>query len=410
VSPDPYDLFLVALGVAILLAAVLPRVLAERPLSLPIVHLALGAAAFALIRDLPTPDPLAGDAVVERLSEVVVVISLMGAGLRLDRKVGWRSWEMTWRLLAIGMPLTIAAVALLGWVVLGLAPAAALLLGAVLAPTDPVLASDVQVEGPGEGDDEDDEVRSTLTAEAGLNDGLAFPFTNLAIAVAAGGSWFGGWLLEDVVLKLTVGVVVGVVGGRALAWLAFRSPPATSLARSADGIVALGATLAVYGVAEVAHGYGFLSVFVAALVLRAAEQQHELHSVLHDFADALERVGSVVLLLLLGGAVARGALGPLGVDGALVALALVLVVRPLAGWLALLGGRPSRRERAVVAIFGIRGMGSVYYLAHATGQAGFPEADRLWAVTLAAIVASVVLHGATAGAALWRTDLERART
>lgn len=409
-SPDPYDLFLAALGVAVLLAAVLPRLVAERPLSMPIVHLAVGAAAFGLISDLPTPDPLAGDAVVERLSEVVVIISLMGAGLRLDRRIGWQRWSLTWRLLAIAMPLTIAGMALLGWWVLGLAPAGALLLGSVLAPTDPVLASDVQVEGPGEGDDEDDEVRHTLTAEAGLNDGLAFPFTNLAIAMAVGGSWFGGWVVEDVVVKLAVGLVVGLVGGRALAWLAFRSPPSTSLARSADGIVALGATLAVYGVAEMAHGYGFLSVFVAALVLRAAEEDHELHTVLHDFADGLERVGSVVLLLLLGGAVARGALAPLGVDGALVALALVLVVRPLAGWVSLLGSGRARHERATIAVFGIRGMGSVYYLAHATGQTDLADADRLWAVTLAAIVVSVVVHGATAGAALWRADLERAAT
>jgi sodium/hydrogen antiporter len=408
VSPDPYDLFLAALGLAVLAAAALPRFLSGRPVSLPIVHLALGALAFWIIDDLPTPDPVGGDALVERLSEFVVIISLMGAGLRLDRRVGWRSWALTWRLLGIAMPLSIAATALLGWAGLGLGAASALLLGAVMAPTDPVLASDVQVKGPGKGDDEDDEVRSTLTAEAGLNDGLAFPFTNLAIAVAVGGSWFTGWVLEDVVLKLLVGLVIGILGGRALAWVTFRSTGPHALARSADGIVALGATLIVYAAAEVAHGYGFLSVFVAALVLRDAERGHEYHEVLHEFDDALERIGSVILLLLLGGAVVRGALEPLGVAGGLVALALVVVVRPVAGWVSLIGTSPSRHERAVIAVFGIRGMGSVYYLAHATGQADFEQADLLWAVTLAAIVASIVLHGITAGAALWRADVERA--
>lgn len=406
-SPDPYDLLLGALGIAILAAAALPRVLTGRPLSLPIVHLAMGAAAFALIRDLPTPDPLAGDAILERLSELVVIISLMGAGLRLDRRIGWRRWALTWRLLAIAMPLSIAATALLGWAALGLTPAAALLLGAVMAPTDPVLASDVQVEGPGQGDDEDDEVRSTLTSEAGLNDALAFPFTNLAIAVAVGGPWLTGWVVEDVVVKLVVGLLVGVVGGRLLQVATFRAAPTAALARTADGIVALGATLAVYGVAEAAHGYGFLSVFVAALVLRDGERGHEYHEVLHAFTDGLERLGSIVLLLLLGGAVVRGALGPLGWGGAAVALALVLVVRPVAGWVSLLGASPSRHERAVIAVYGIRGMGSVYYLAHATGQADFAGADRLWAITLAAIVLSIVLHGATAGLALWRADLAR---
>jgi NhaP-type Na+/H+ or K+/H+ antiporter len=408
VSPDPYDLFLAALGIAVLSAAALPRFLRGRPLSIPIVHLALGAAAFALIDDLPTPDPLAGDAIVERITELVVIVSLMGAGLRLDRRVGWRRWALTWRLLGIAMPLSIAATALLGWAGLGLGAASALLLGAVMAPTDPVLASDVQVQGPGEGDDEDDEVRSTLTAEAGLNDALGFPFTNLAIAVAAGGSWFGGWVVEDVVVKLVVGLVMGLLGGRALAWVTFRSTGPHALARSADGIVALGATLAVYAVAEVAHGYGFLSVFVAALVFRDAERGHEYHEVLHEFDDALERIGSIILLLLLGGAVVRGALEPLGLDGALVALALVLVVRPLAGWISLLGCGPSRHQRLIVAAFGIRGMGSLYYLAYATGHARFDDADKLWAVVLATIVASILLHGITAGAALWRADVERA--
>ena len=406
-SPDPYDLFLGALGIAVLAAAALPRLLAARPLSVPIVHLLLGGLAFWLIDDLPTPDPVAEDAIVERLSELVVIVSLMGAGLRLDRRIGWRSWGLTWRLLAVAMPLTIAATALLGWAALGLGAAGALLLGAVMAPTDPVLASDVQVQGPGEGDDEDDEVRTTLTSEAGLNDALAFPFTNLAIAVAAGGAWFGGWVLEDVVVKLVVGILAGLVGGKVLQWFTFRSPPATSFARSADGVVAFGATLAVYAVAEVAHGYGFLSVFVAALVLRDAERDHEYHEVLHEFSDGLERLGAVVLLLLLGGAVVRGALEPLGWEGVLVALAVVLVVRPLAGWISLVGSAPSRHERAVIAAYGIRGMGSVYYLAHATAQADFAQADLLWAVTLTTIVLSIVLHGATASLALWQADVAR---
>ena len=404
-TPDPYDLFLAALGLAVLAAAALPSVLESRPLSLPIVHLALGAAAFALIDQLPTPNPVGEDQVVERLTELIVIISLMGAGLRLDRRLGWRRWALTWRLLAIAMPLSIAGAALLGWAALGLAPASALLLGAVMAPTDPVLASDVQVEGPGEGDDEEDDVRFTLTAEAGLNDGLAFPFTHLAVAVAAGDAWFGQWLLEDVVVRLLVGLVVGVVGGRALAWASFRASAA--FAHAADSIVALGATLAVYAAAEVLHGYGFLAVFVAAVVFRDAERDHEYHEVLHVFNDGLERIGSIVLLMLLGGAVVRGGLDPLGLGGALVALALVLVVRPVAGWLSLLRSGPSPQERAVIAVFGIRGMGSLYYLAYATGNADFPEADRLWAIALAAIVASIVLHGVTSGMALWRADVAR---
>ena len=106
----------------------------------------------------------------------------MGAGLKLDRPVSWRGWESSWRLLGIAMPLTIAGIAFLGWTILGLGIGAALLLGAVLAPTDPVLASDIQVGPPQSG--KEDEVRFALTSEAGLNDGAAFPFVYLAIAIA----------------------------------------------------------------------------------------------------------------------------------------------------------------------------------------------------------------------------------
>jgi NhaP-type Na+/H+ or K+/H+ antiporter len=111
--------------------------------------------------------------------------------------------------------------------------------------------------------------------------------------------------------------------------------------------------------------------------------------------------------VLLGGALARGALAPLGWEGAAVALALVLVVRPVAGWTGLHGSGPSVQDRVVIAAIGIRGKGSVYYHAHAVNVTDFAEADRLWAITLATIVVSIVLHGATSGAALWRADVAR---
>ena len=194
---DLLDLTYALIGVGALLAGVLPRLLADRPLSMPIVFLGLGMAVFAVVPDLPDPDPLRYPDVAARLTEIGVIVALMGAGLKLDRPVGWRSWSSTWRLLAIAMPLTIAATAFLGWWWVGLAPATALLLGSALAPTDPVLAADVQVGEPGGHEDGEDEVRFALTSEAGLNDALAFPFVSMAIAMATAGAapagWIGGW-------------------------------------------------------------------------------------------------------------------------------------------------------------------------------------------------------------------------
>ena len=182
-SPEPYILWLTGAGILITLVAWLPLALRRLPLSLPIICMAAGAAIFLIppitFRPLPTilPD------VAERLTEFVVIIALMGAGLKLDRLFSWRRWNVTWRLLGITMPLSIAAITLIGVYGLGMSLAMALLLGACLAPTDPVLAADVQVGPPKSG--EEDEVRFGLTSEAGLNDGLAFPFVNLAIALAA---------------------------------------------------------------------------------------------------------------------------------------------------------------------------------------------------------------------------------
>jgi NhaP-type Na+/H+ or K+/H+ antiporter len=407
---DTYDLALTLAGVAILGAAVVPRLLAERPLSFPVVYILAGMAAFALPFGLARPDPVNDGESVEHLTELVVLISLMGSGLRLDRPVGWKSWKVTWRLLAVAMPITIAGAAFLGWWMLGFLPATALLLGAVLAPTDPVLASDVQVGPPGE--EEEDEVRFALTSEAGLNDGLAFPFTNAAIAAlgaATLGDWVGGWFLEDVLLKLFVGVLVGFLVGRGLAWAAFRLPKASGrLAESAEGFVAIAATLLAYGLGEIFHGYGFLSVFVAAVTLRDYERGHDYHQVLHEFAESTERLLMAGMLVLLGGAVVGGVLEPLTLRGAVFGLVLVLVLRPLSGAIALLGIRRPARERAAIAFFGIRGLGSAYYLAHALQEGDFGRADELWAVVTFVILVSAVLHGLTATPVMLRLEQRRA--
>ena len=245
------DLLFILFGILFLAAGWLPRQLERLPLSPAIVYVGLGMVLFSLF-DLPDLDPLIWDVWAERLSELIVIIGLMITGLKLDRRVGLRSWSTTWRLLAFTMPLTIAGVAILGWWAVGLAPASALLLGAVMAPTDSVLAEDVQVGEPHKG--REDEVRFGLTSESGLNDGLAFPFTNLAIAVAAVGlapeGWLVDWLLVDVLYRIGMGVAVGVAAGYGLTYLLFHLPPDRAFAHKRTGFLALAITLLVYGVTE----------------------------------------------------------------------------------------------------------------------------------------------------------------
>jgi NhaP-type Na+/H+ or K+/H+ antiporter len=408
------DLAFTVVGVGALLAALLPRLLeGRRPISLPIVFLLLGAG-LGLAPGLPRLDPLRELGFVELLTEITVIIALMGAGLALDRPPGWHRWSSTWRLLGITMPLTIAAVALLGGSLLGLAPAAALLLGAALAPTDPVLASEVQVGEPATDEVEDleqaeDEVRLGLTSEAGLNDALAFPFVYAAIAMAEHGAdprgWIGGWLAFEVVYKLCVGLLCGLAIGWLLGRLCFSSRRRSlRLSEHSEGFVALTATFLAYGLTEVVQGYGFLAVFVAAVTIRGSERFHGYHVVLHDFIEQVERLLTVLVLLLLGAAAVGGMLAGVGWrELAFVALVL-LVVRPVAGLLGLAGGCGTPSQRTAMSFFGVRGVGSIYYVVYGLGAASFTGADDVFAVVGLVIIGSVLLHGTTAGPAMARLD------
>ncbi|MFF5505882.1 cation:proton antiporter [Streptomyces roseolus] len=407
------DTVYLAMGLGALGAAVVPRLVFKRPLSMPMVFLAAGAVVAALPWPVPTVDPVRDRLWIEHGSELCVIVSLMGAGLALNRPFGRRAWGGPWRLLGISLPLTIAGTGLIAVLLLDWPPALALLLAAVLAPTDPVLAAEVRVGEPTDAEDDEDEVRFTLTAEAGLNDGLAFPFVLAALALAAAAGdgwsagWLGRWLLIDVLVKIAVGVAVGIVAGRLLGRMFFRAQAnALRLSEHMEGFVALGATFLAYGAAELLHGYGFLAVFVTACTIRAAERSHGYHRVLHEFTEQIERLLTVVLLFLLGGFLVADGLRTLTWQGALVAVLLVLVVRPAAGWLGLIGSAEGPREKTVTAFFGIRGIGSLFYLAYALGHSEAFEADtrQLWSVVAFTVLLSVVVHGVTATPAIRRLD------
>lgn len=408
-----------AAGLAVFAAAVLPKLLRNAPLSMPMVFLAAGMLAFTFIPSLPDPDPLQYGEFTTHLTEVCVIISLMGAGLALDRPLGRRQWSTTWRMLGLAMPVCIVALTLLGLGVLGLGLGAALLVGAALAPTDPVLASEVQVGEPADDEDEsergEDEVRFSLTSEAGLNDGLAFPFVYLAIAISLVGAspsqWFGSWFAVDVLWRIAAGVLLGWLAGKALGRLFFSARhESIRLSGHSQGFVALAATFLTYGVTEMVEGYGFIAVFVCAVTIRAAERTHGFHRIMHAYVEQLERLMTVVILVLLGGAIARGLLAGIGWPELLVTAVFLLLVRPLAGWLALVRGKTGPRERIAISFFGIRGIGSLYYLAYALSKGDFSaQAEQLWAFVGLVVAASIVVHGATTAPVMNRLDRLRER-
>ena len=427
------DLVYLVGGVSLLLAVVLPTVLRKVALSAPLVLIAVGALIGLLPFSGTDPfDPSEHRVVIEHVAEVTILIALMGVGLALDRPLslrdrsGWGRWSSTWKLLGIAMPLTIGGIFLLGWGALGIAPAAALLLGAALAPTDPVLASDVQVEGPSveedaEEIDEEDEVRFALTSEAGLNDGLAFPFVYAAVFLVTKGAvsgWALHWVAWELVGKVLIGVVVGVGLGWLLGRVAFRSRARSlRVAETGEPLMALAAVLLAYGASEVVGGYGFLAVFTCAMTLRSAERSHDYHALMHQVIERLERLLTLIVLLFIGIGLTHGLLGNLDWRGVLLGILIVFLIRPVAGWLALsvgrrgVGGRPAdaleRRERLITAFFGVRGVGTVYYLAYAFGQASFPEQRWLWSTATFTIVLSVVVHGIAVTPVM--TALERQR-
>ena len=418
-------------GLALFVAVLAPVLVRSIALSAPMVLLLLGM----LIGLLPMPDgwsldPVAGRKVVEHVTEVAVLVALMGVGLALDRPLSrdtWRSWSPTWRLLLVAMPLTIAAIFVLGWTVLGVAAPAALLLGACLAPTDPVLAGDVQVDGPSTGGspeeaepDERNEVRFALTSEAGLNDGLAFPFVYAAVFLASRGAvseWGAGWLAWELVGKILLGVLVGALVGWGLGRLAFRAADhRLRIAERGEPLLAVAALVLSYGATEVAGGYGFLGVFACGLALRSVERHHDHHRAMHQVVGYLERLLILVILLFLGMALTRTLLGGVDWRAVVLAFSLVFVIRPLAAWVSLTltprdpdqpgGLQPA--ERLVAAFFGVRGVGSLYYLAYAGGLVALPDEQWLWSAVAFTILLSVVVHGAASTPALRRLSAHSA--
>lgn len=393
---NPYTLELALLGLAAMGMVWIPALTKDRGISYAIVYMLFGMLLYKIVPDhLPPADSGHHGTLTMHFAETVVIISLMGTGIKLDRPFSWKNWASPLRLITIAMILGMAAATWIGYSLLGLSIASAVLLGAVLAPTDPVLASDVQVGPPNE--QRKSETKFALTAEAGLNDGMAFPFVWMAIfltmnQLSTTGEWLT-WAGYDVLYKVFAGIAIGWAFGRGVGYLLFDLSAKYKFLKTTDGFLALSLTFLVYGVTELLHGYGFFAVFICAVNLRHYEKGHEFHSELHSFTDQIERLLIAVLLILFGGSLVSGILDALTWKMALFAVGFVFIVRPLTGLIGLYKRDIHIKEKLAISFFGIRGMGSIFYLAFAFHEATFEHQDELWAVVAFTILLSIIVHG-----------------
>ena len=358
---EDYNLWVLIIGLALLIITTSPRLLAGNSFSMPMVLLVIGYVVIALPLGLEAPDMRGHSTYTEHITELGVIIALMGAGLKIDRPFSLKGWSSTWRLLGITMILTIGLSVLIGWWIAAFVPATAMLLGAVIAPTDPVLAEDVEVGAPGEGvedkktvghdlteKEEEDEVRFSLTSEAGLNDGLAFPFTHMAIAMVIAGAhpenWIETWFLIHVLYELIVAIIIGLGLGYLLSVVLMAMPSKTTLAKSIIGLGALAATLVIYGVTEYFGGYGFIATFAGAIMIRRYKPDHPYHQDMHIFIEKSQRIFTAVILIALGAAIADGLLDPLN-----WALILSAVLIGFCGSSSNRNYRPNRFQKSSLA-------------------------------------------------------------
>jgi NhaP-type Na+/H+ or K+/H+ antiporter len=398
------------------------------PVTPAIVYLLVGLLVGPTALNLFHFNPLKESALLEALTEVAVLISLFSAGVKMPAPVSFTRWRAPVLLASVSMVVSVALIAAYAYYLLDLPLGAGVLLGGILSPTDPVLATDVQTRHP----DDRDQFRFILTCEAGMNDGSAFPFVMLGLGLLGLhnlGEMGVHWGLVDVLWATVAGITIGAIAGFALAHVgrALRGhPPRHELMNDFLGLGLIGV---VYGLCLLVGAWGFLAVFFAAVALRQTELKIITVDAAADpanpvagahlahvdadvpeaapvespptiserslvFKEHLERLSEVVLVLLIGGA--------LFVDSwswRAVALSMFLfvVARPVSVLVGLTATRSTWRMRGMLGWFGVRGVGSLYYLMYAI-EHGLPEpfAVELIQLTLITVTLSIFVHGISA--------------
>lgn len=416
------------LGILLIAMVLVSAQLARLPLSSAMIYLAvgyvLGPGGFAVI----APDPRAATDFLKTLAEIAVLIALFTVGLKMGVTQFDRRWVLPVRLAFLSMTLTVGLIAGLAWWMLDMSPGAAVLLGAILAPTDPVLASEVQLKPAAD----PDRLRFSLAGEGGLNDGTAFPFVMLGLGLLGhhglgDGGW--RWWTIDLLWATVAGLGIGAALGSVIGWIIVRLRTRHQSAVGMDEFLSLGLIALAYGAAQLGMASGFLAVFAAGVALQRVKEQpksgtvplepdasrshtskkaRSLHShhassalsgSVQAFNEQLEKIAEFAIVLILGAMLPYALLAwsPTLLTYGTFVLILLAVVRPLAVWLGTLGEPFAPGQRAMVSWFGIRGIGSIYYLLfaiHSGVQGGL--AQQLTTLTLLVVATSIVMHGVTA--------------
>jgi sodium/hydrogen antiporter len=401
-----FDAWVGAVGVLLLSMALSSAWIRRMPVSTAALYLGIGCLIGPWGLNLIRLEIGSNTPAFERVTEMAVVLSLFVGGLRLRLPPEHPKWRPAYRLASVAMILTIAGIALIGWALFALPPATALLLGAMLAPTDPVLAGEVTVFHS----QDQDRLRFALSGEAGLNDGLAFPFVYLALALAATPPrphWITSWALVHIIWAIPAGLIIGYVLGEAVGRAAIVLRTRNRDTAAPTDFLALALIALSYAVAQSCDALGFLAVFAAgiglrsserriveetphpsmqdspaerhppaeALVARGAVDEHELGqpavaagvlvAEVFTFGDIVERMLEALLVVLVGVSLASY----LSVSGIVLGLIVLVIIRPVSVYFSMLGSEATRLRRALIAWFGIRGIGSLHYLAFATPTA-----------------------------------------
>ncbi|NJM75823.1 MAG: sodium:proton antiporter [Acaryochloridaceae cyanobacterium RU_4_10] len=391
---DTYILNFLVIGLLLVFVTLGSGWIALSPFSYALIYLVvgifLGPYGIRLIELRPQAE------ILERLTEFAVLISLFGCGLKMNRPLNPWAWNSTARLIGFLMPLCIFALAVLGHTLLDLPWGAAILLGAILSPTDPVLASEIQLLHA----EDRDELRFGLTSEGGLNDALAFPFVYFGIYYikdAQWQNWFQQWVLVDVCWAIAAGIGMGILVAKLVTWISLRSQRIKPADALMEDFVMIGIVAIAYSLTELVNGYGFLAVFIAGMTVQRLHTKPEIYNSQLEFAERIEKLMEVGIILLLGSSLRIEPMIRFAGEILVVAVALIFIIRPVGAWISTLGSPLQATRRLLYGWLGIRGIGSLYYLSYAFGEGLSGEiGEKIAWIVYFTVVISIILHGISA--------------